>query len=333
MKRFQKRTAVFLAIISIVTMCNFYSSAVESDSIYEEIHDQINIKYTTLEAENDTLSVKVDNKNFIYRYFGNKEKSEIDALFERYPDAKAALVEKIQLNENVCAISYTEAPIYINEGHLERVRKENEPSLVARIFSGLFPTAKAAQVVESDKPTQGGDEQNFSLFTFVSKQSNGDINTCTMGTWEKGSWTGGNNYPASGYDYLYVTSPGSFTRYSHDVSCLYTESSDNELKNSYNGREGNEYLIEDGNENYLEVRLKDDPLGLSRLSMVVLNTYNHVRPVSDWRMVHSHYVHTWISMKVDVTVAGSTEKSVTLSLKPQFVSKSWKVVNYVTFNF
>ncbi len=44
MKRVKRSTVLFLTMILMLSMCNFYVDATESDSIYEETRDQINIK-------------------------------------------------------------------------------------------------------------------------------------------------------------------------------------------------------------------------------------------------------------------------------------------------
>ena len=137
------------------------------------------------------MSIQVKDNNFIYRYFGDKEKKELSDVLERYPESESAIAQTIQTGEDVCTISYTEIPIRIYEDHSERVMKETKPSLLMRIVSAFVPIAYAAQ-------TQSGTtaekvDKNFALFTMVSKQTDGTYIASTWGTWEKGSWIGGEN--------------------------------------------------------------------------------------------------------------------------------------------
>lgn len=166
-EKMKKQISLLLAIISILTMCNFYAQAKEPTGIYKEKHEQINFKHTYFAEENNSLTVNLTNKNFIDRYFGEKEKTEITTILARYPEMESALLNVINHGEKVCAIAYTEVPILIFDDHTERVKEENEPSLVAQIFSSVFPIAKAAQTQTGETAYEA--QQNFVMFTHGKK--------------------------------------------------------------------------------------------------------------------------------------------------------------------
>lgn len=330
-KRIRRSIALVLMIALMVTMCNFYVSATENDSIYEETRDQVNIKYTRLSVDNDKLSIQVKDDNFIYRYFGNKEQEELADVLERYPESESAVAQKIQGGEDICAISYTETPICIYEDHLERVKKETKPSLLMHIVSAFIPTAYAAQTQSGT--TAYGAEQNFALFTMVSKQTDGTYITSSWATWERGSWIGGANFPASGHDYLLQAVPDSFSRQSHNFMCLYNTSGSPDLTSSaYNGTEGIHYTIMNGGNTYLQVELKDDPLGFGRLSMCILSTTQRSNS-SGLKTVNSYYIHTWKELDISVSISAHSSKEASLTITPSISEKSWQVYSYVTFNF
>lgn len=80
---------------------------------------------------------------------------------------ESALLNVINHGEKVCAIAYTEVPILIFDDHTERVKEENEPSLVAKIFSSVFPIAKVAQTQTGETAYEA--QQNFVMFTHGKK--------------------------------------------------------------------------------------------------------------------------------------------------------------------
>lgn len=331
MKRVKKNTALFLIMILMLSMCNFYVNATDTDSIYEETRDQINIKYTSLNVDNDELSIQVTDGNFIHRYFGNKEKKELSNVLERYPESESAIVQTIQTGEDICAISYTETPIRIYEDHSERIMKETKPSLLRCIVSAFVPTAYAVQTQNGTTAPKADD--NFALFTMVSKQTDGTYIASSWGTWEKGSWIGGENYPASGCDFVLQAVPDSFARLGHEFLCLYNTSGSPDLtKNAYNGKEGTDYSIINGGNTYIQVEVKDDPLGFGRLSMCILKTTLRGN-LNDFRTINSYYVHTWKSLSISVSVSLSTGKEAILQITPSISNKSWQAYSYVTFNF
>lgn len=331
MTRAKRNMALVLIIVLMLSMCNFYVDATDTDSIYEETRDQINIKYTSLNVDDDELSIQVKDNNFISRYFGDKEKKELSDVLERYPESEKALVQTIQTGEDVCTISYTEIPIRVYENHSERVMKETKPSLLMRIISAFVPTAYAAQTQSGTTAYEA--EQNFALFTMVSKQTDGTYIASSWGTWERGSWIGGKNYPASGHDYLLQSVPDSFSRLGHDFLCVYNTSSNADLtSNAYNGNEGKEYTITDGGNTYIQVKLKDDPLGLGRLSMCILRTTQYSN-FNGLKTINSYYVHTWKELDISVSISAHSNKEASLTISPSISKQNWQVYSYVTFNF
>lgn len=331
MKKVKGITALFLIMILMLSMCNFYVGATDSDSMYEETRDQINIKYTSLNVDEDELSIQIKDDNFIYRYFGNKEQAKLSEVIEKYPEVEKAIIQTIQTEKEVCAIAYTEAPVYIYKDHMERVRK-NRPLLnFADFFLSLFPIANAQSATG---PNAYEAEGNFTLFTYVTKESNGTYTVGSMALWDYGSWIGGEKYPASGYDFLLQAVPESFYHLSHNFNSIYTKSGNIQVTpDAYTGREGYEYTITDGGSSYMQVKLKDDPIGLARLSACTFETNSASDNYNGYRKINSYYVHTWKSMDISVSVAGNSGKEVSLSITPSVSEKSWQVYSYVSFNF
>lgn len=102
---------------------------------------------------------------------------------------------------------------------------------------------------------------------------------------------------------------------------------------NFYGRIGEEYARVNGNNNYIEYSVKDDPLGLNQLNFVKLKTTTWGKPLSSTRKINSYYVHTWKSLSLNVSVSGSSSKEVALSITPSIKDNSWTLYNNVTFNF
>lgn len=331
MKKIKKKIALGLAILSLFAMCNFYAAAQEPESIYKETRGQINLRNTAFHASEQDLLIQVDDSNIFTQYFGNKEKEKLDEIIQKYPQIKGPILQKVKQGEEICAIAFTEAPIRIYSDHSERVPKEDK-SLLSNVLSFLFPIAQAAQTASGQPAYEA--EQNFVLYTLISKQTDGTYIVSSMAGWEKGSFIGGSRYPASGTDYLLQSVPNSFARTGHNFSCLYNTSGSSELSsNAYYGTEGDEFTVTDGGNTYLKVTVKDDPFGMSRLSLCTLRTYQRSSSYSGYRTINSYYVHTWKQMDISVTISANTNKEASLNITPSVTEKSWSVYGYVTFNF
>lgn len=331
-KKMRKQICLLLTFIMVVTACTFNTYATEdSQSQYKESHAQINYKHSELRIIDNDLCAVANQDNFIEKYLGNKECDKTNRILKDYEGVSEKLTELLLNNDEICAIAYTEAPIAIYNDHTERIEKEKAKSLLAIILSGLFPVASAVTTKDGDIEYQG--EGNFALITIISKQDNGSYNTITMASWEKGSFIGGKKYPASGNDYILQAIPSSFTRQSHDFYCLYNQSSDSELVNAYEGTNGKEYFVTDGDNTYIKIAVKDDPFGMARLSLAILTANNIPNSYSGSRTINSYYVHTWKSMSISVSVSVDTEEKATLIITPSINEKSWQVYSYVTFEF
>ncbi len=331
MKKVKRSAALLLIIVLMLTMCNFYVSATDNDSIYEETHEQINIKHIELNTNNEELSLQVKDDNVICKYLGGREQQKLSAILEKYPEVESVIFQTLQKGEEVCAIAYTEAPIRIYKDHSERVLKKSKPTILMRVLSAFFPIANAVQTEEGDIAYEA--EQNFSFFTMISKQTDGTYIATSWATWEKGSWIGGSKYPASGYDYLLQSVPDSFSRLKHSFTSIYNTSNNPDLTSGvYTGVEGKEYTISDGGNTYLKVKMKDDPLGLSRLAMCLLST-TQSSSSGGLRTINSYYVHTWKDMDISVSVSLHSNKEALLEITPSISEKSWQLYSYVTFNF
>ena len=100
-KAARRSITLFVIMTLTVAMCNFYVSAAESNNIYEETRDQLNIKYTSLSVDDDKLSIQVKDDNFVYRYLGNKKQKELSDILERYPETENVIVQTIQMGEQL----------------------------------------------------------------------------------------------------------------------------------------------------------------------------------------------------------------------------------------
>lgn len=329
MKRIKKKIALGLAILSLFAMCNFYVAAQEPEGIYEETHDQINLTHVDVKKQKDSIEIFMKHDgNLLQKFFGRREKKNLENLFVKLPELESVLIKEFNFDNELCAIAYTEMPVEFVDGHAERIRKKSALSSLLQI---VFPYLMTANAVSADEPTQRANG-NFYLLTTITKDSSGVYTASTIGMWQRGSFIGGENYPASGRDFVLQAAPGGFNIISDQFSCVYTKTGNNAPVNTYNGVEGDNYFLINGDGSYIEYEVEDDPFGMSRLHYFFLDSKYYSSNYSGYRTMNSYYVHTWKSMSLSVSASVSA-KACSLNLTPSIADKSWQAYNYVSFNF
>lgn len=341
-----KRLSIFLAIVLLLSSFSFLVSAEKPQSIYEETHEQINMKNLKLEKKNDKIEIKVKDCNFISKKIAKDKKEKLEKDFIKYPQFENTIAKVIDENSELCAISYTEAPLELNEDNeLVRVKKRKQ-SLLLRMLSTFTVKADALDMVAgaSSPEETYGDGKSLFLTTFILKSSTGEYTSVTYGGWLLGSWTGGSKYPASGKDTIMQTIPTSmFLRSNYDFECQYTKTGEDELVDAYWGKQGTEYTIRDFVDNCTRIEIKDDPLGLDRLYSFKLTTYStEIEKVNGPRKIYSYYVHTWnvVDATFNLTMtpiydpdSKEDKYEYQFSITPSIKDRSWTVCNTVDFDF
>lgn len=287
----------------------------DSEPEYLEYHYQVNF---------DDLDVFVVNgATFDIASNGGQEMDAetaeaVDALMASLSECseiEEQIVAMLNDNQQLAAISFTEAPLLLKDGHYERIK-----------------TADAGNYADSDKNGDG----KFTLYTSVyrnvkslDEHGNYEYTTTTYGAWSENSFLGGHDYPDSGEDYILQSTPNTWTRTSHCVIAYYDNS-------PVLGVEGEDYHISSGNTNYLQCAIQDDPYDFAKarqntsFTMTCTSTGDHTTLT---RMINSYYVHTWAEMSIGVSILASSKKEISLSVTPQIQEKSWNVYNYVSFDF
>ncbi|MCL2279753.1 MAG: hypothetical protein FWC20_10170 [Oscillospiraceae bacterium] len=298
----------------------------ETQQEYLEYHHQVNF---------DDLDVfLVDGKTLDIAISGNvrsRQKSaaerDIDILMTAlsdYKDIKDEFIATMTNNEQLAAISFTEAPLIWVDDHYERVLASNEESLV---------DSKAG--TRSSSSSSSSKKGKFSLWTSVvrdySALSNGQYKytTRTNGAWSENSFVGGTNYPASGNDYVLQSTPNTWTRKSHSMTAQY----DN---NPRTGVSGTDFWAENGSTNYIRYVILDDPFGIAQARQnksFALSCVSEGPAASTARMINSYYVHTWSKITISASISASSSKEVALSITPSKTTDQWQLYNYISFNF
>lgn len=311
----------FSVVFSCLSPIAVFAETQDDDNNdYIEYHNQINfndIDYAIRNSKELTFSVD-KSKSPLKQKKAEKDIKILNEYFDKNPQSEKDLIDELSDDELV-VISYTSAPVVLVDDHYERV---------------TYADAEAASKTKTGSTSSKG---YFTMQTTITKTGTKNkageykYNTLTKGYWSKMSSEGGSNYPASGLDYIMQTVPKGMTISSDSLQAMYfyyIGSTDN-----YFGRAGKEYSRVNGNNNFIEYSVKDDPAGLNQLNSVKLKTTTWGKPSSSTRKINSYYVHTWKSLSVSVSVSGSSSKEVSLSITPSIKDKSWKLYNYVTFNF
>lgn len=314
-----------LVITTFISCFNCFDAfAAEDTNDYIEKHVDINLSNINLAVSNhDDLVMSVDKSKNIFKQMNGKSNIEkIEEITEKYPDFEQDLVDSVNNFENVAAIGSTEATLEEIDGQLERVEENND---------SLFDLQANATAKQA-----GSDNKYYylNLTTWVTrveynkKTKQAHYMCDTNAYWSKNSILGGKKYPDSGEDYMLQSLPKGF-KIKYDV-CDTTY--DNNKKNPSGA-----YRRMKGGEQYVQYAIEDDPFGPKQLREADIITSSYAKSTSSMKRVNSYYIHTWKSLSISVSASAKTNTNkvseVSLSIKPSIKNKSWKLYNYVTFNF
>ena len=235
---------------------------------------------------------------------------DVQTFFDKYPDIERCIADKIANGEETVAISYTDVPLKWVADHYERISSSDHfSSDASEAADGNFLLYATLDYDRSYTEANGTIRRYYTVKTY--------------GTWVKNSALGGENYPASGYDYVHQTVPNEFAIEQTDFSCRYD-----------NGDSGtsSDYMEQDGGDSFTEYRVKDDPLGIKQLKSFTLTSNVFAPASSSTRLVHSYYTHTWKSLSITTSVSVNSKKEVQLSISPSIENKSWTVHNRLSFS-
>lgn len=273
------------ALMGTENIC--YAADETTKTQYLENHYQVNFTDLNVYVIDDSELI-LEPKETVSVWSRREVSNEIAMLEESMndnPDIVEVIIEELNSGEELMAISVSEAPIVWAEDHYERVLSSN-----ARSYES------------GDESLKG----KFTLFTTVTrsynKNTNGTYNytTNTYGDWTAHSVLGGSNYPASGEDYVLQSTPNNWTRKSRSMSAYYDDETD--------GTQGEEFWFCAGGANYIEAAIMDDPFGWRQNEKFSLSCVSAGNATSNYRVINSYYVHTWVDLEITVSVQASTEK-------------------------
>lgn len=309
-----KTMSLFLASMMLLSIIVSASATRLDDaelepSEFQETHFQINFAdYNVSVSDNAIYLETKETKVMRGSKSADVSLNKLKEIFEIFPDVEENLINDYQGNEDLVAVSFTEVPLIYVDGHYERVPIQSKG------------------YNSSDQNGKG----KFLMYTTISGGTDSfsggyKYTASTYGSW-KNNLIGGSDYPDRGDDYVFQTSPNTFSRDSDSFSAYYDT-------NPTTGVSGDDFWRENGDTTYVRYAIQDDPLGYRQCRSFSLTTTSAGPKSSKIRQIGSYYIHTWAPMSLDVSVDVSTDKSVTLSLDPEISNKSWQVYNYVTFDF
>jgi len=275
---------------------------------YQESHFQINLADYDVYVDNGEMNLTA--KKSLARSSKkavSENAAKLQEIFAEYPDVKENLINEYQADDELCAVSFTEVPVVYVDGHYERVPVTRGSSSSGKNGVGTFLLYTSIH---------GGVQTLNGQYRYVGR---------TFGSWSN-STAGGSSYPDAGNDYVLQTAPNTFGRTSDSIAATYDHS-------PTGGVSGSDFWREDGDSRYVRYAIKDDPAGYRQLKSFTLESIYAGPQSGSTRQIGSYYVHTWNAMSLAVSVSASSDKSITLTLTPSIVSKSWQVYNYVSFTF
>lgn len=325
----KKRIRLCKILSFVMAMCMLFSlnttflaadSSVRQSEYLEE-HYQINFKdvdYYIVDG-NELIIEEEDSRSFWTRNHVQSEIDKLECALDNSSDMKEKLIADLQKENELMAVSIAEAPVRLVEDHYERI---------ATSEASTYATAqRRIEYGQAEKK-----EGNFVLYTDVERSATKDSNgkytytTTTSGFWSENLFIGGKKYPAEGEDYVLQATPKRWIRSSDSMSANYDTS-------SKKGIDGTDFWACEGGESYIQYAICDDPSGWRQNTSFELVCNTKAKASSDTRMINSYYIHTWQSLSIDVSVAASSEQSVSLNINPSIQDKSWKLYSYVSFNF
>lgn len=326
--------AVVLTIVAILGTVPFGSFAIdeENSSIYEEKHDQINFDNLFVAvADGERLIVDIDQSlSPLKKLAAKKQLDKYESYVETHSNAEEELLDSINSDEYICAISYTDAPVVWVEDHFERVLKDENSSA----------TAKAAST-DKTKKSDASKQYNLTMKTSVTRTGTKSPYTYTAktyGTWDNDVSTAlnGEKLPAYGDDYISQSCPNATITSSDSFSSKYNYATNG----STDGQSGVNFHKHSGGKNWICYAVVDDPLGKAQLHTFSLTQKFKAKANTKAKKIYSYYVHTWAQMGVKISASGTAGVSggeptagITLNITPTLSEKRWQLYSYVTYNW
>lgn len=307
MKRFLSFLSMILALALSLSIPAFAAESVAEE--YMETHFQINFSEFDVNVSENELTLTAKDPIAISRDNSvAMNLAMLEEIFEEFPGVEEDLIMEYQSVEELHAVSFTVVPLMKVDGHYERV------------------PAQTRGYEYSEEDGNG----KFLMYTSISggytSVSGGyEYTATTSGRWSN-NILGGSDYPDAGEDYVFQTSPNTFSRITDSIYVGYDNS-------PFKGVANKDYWRENGDATYVRYAIQDDPLGYRQCERFNLTTVSAAPKSSKYRQIGSYYVHTWDEMTIDVTVSVSTDKSVSLDITPGNERKSWQTYNYVSFDF
>lgn len=315
MKRTIAKLIAVLCAISLFFSCMISTFAVDQNTgEYAETRNLIyfdNIDVAIADHTTMILSVS-PNATLLQRIRAQSDIEYFNLFLEKYPVTKAAISQQAQEGE-LCAVSYTEAPLTYVDNHYERLSASAVESQTGQTqVKGYF--SMTTSIMRAGSPNSAG-EYTYTAFT--------------TGEWSKNSALSGENYPASGDDFVVQTLPEGMVLSTHD---MLTEYNDEEF-----GVPGTNSYPCGGGTRYIEYAIQDDPLGLKQLKAFILSA-QYLGPQKNYtRQVKSVYTHTWATLTISVSINANIDTSLTpsagITITPSIANKSWNLFSNVVFNF
>lgn len=282
-------------------------------SAYQESYLYLDFNNIDVISTNDGWKiVPVNNLSRIANANVEEDIEKLQSLITEFPGIEENLFNTSSEDELI-AVSFTEVPLVRIDNHYERIPVDINTNTRGNASS----------------PTNG--KGKFLLYTTISggttSASGGYKYTAnTYGYWSENNLLGGEKYPASGNDYIFQTSPNTFSRISDSLTAHYDYG-------PTTGVSGDDFWRENGSASYVRYCILDDPFGYRQNTSFALTTTSVAPKSNSVRQIGSYYIHTWSSMNIDASVDFSSDKSVTLSIHPSITKDSWQVYNYVPFSF
>lgn len=315
MKRKFKSILCLALSAVILNGANTTVFAQENTLEYEETYLYVDFANLDISKEQDEWTIIP--KNNLSRSANISAESNIDkleTLIEEFPDVEENLFSEISENKELIGVSFTEVPLILVNDHYERI-----------------PVNTNSNVRYNNEESDQNGKGKFLLYTKITGGTtavNGGYKyyASTFGSWSENNILGNSNYPASGDDFVFQTSPSTFSRISDSMSAKYDNA-------PITGVSGDDYWRENGDSTYVRYGIADDPSGYRQNKSFTLTTTSAGPQSTTTRHISSYYVHTWAEMSVSASISASSKKSVTLTITPSITEKSWQVYNYVPFSF
>lgn len=318
----------FSAVLMTMYSCiptNAVNTAIVADiendtENYEEMHFQINFSDVdiVITEENDILMhpKAINHSGKHVKSHQNTDAARMDVeiaalmeVFSDFPEVKQELITELQNSDSrLCAMSFTEVPLVWMDGHYQRASASSHFEASEEHGRGKFLMYTVIA---------GGYADSTGIATYTAY---------TRGRWSQNSISGHSNYPDAGEDFVLQTSPTDFVRKADTFSAEY----DN---NPIIGVSNDDFWCCDGNADYIQYAILDDPSGYRQNKNFTLTTESDGLASNRSRMIQSYYVHTWKQMTISVEVSSSTGGEFELSITPSIENKQWQVYDYITFNF